>query len=121
MRAVQICAAVVMVSSLSGCVVPMPVTVAAKGRVVDAAANRPVEGAIVRVKDAPAARTATSKDGSFSLAARHRWIVVLAPTCRNGPVRSILVIEKPGYRMVELPIIDGDEEPLHIALRATKP
>lgn len=120
MRTVPVCLTVSVVALLSGCVARMPVTAGAKGCVVDAVANRPVEGASIRVKDAPAARTVTSKDGSFSLAATHRWLVLIAPTCRNGPVRSILVIEKPGYRRTEIPI-NGDEKPLQISLNAKRP
>lgn len=105
-------------SLLAGCVVSMPVAAGARGRVLDEADHRPLQGAGVSVKAAPKVRTVTASDGSFSLAATSRLCFVLAPTCRNGPVRSVLVIEKPGYERIEFPVVDGDKKPLLIFARA---
>ena len=103
--------------SLSGCIeITTYVSPSASGTVIDAASEKPIQGATISVDDHPGLFAQTNSDGQFLLvpATRKTRIFVLAPY-RSLPPGGTVVVSADGYASREI-VVKGNANSLLVSL-----
>ena len=103
--------------SLSGCIeITTYVSPSASGTVIDAASEKPIQGATISVDDHPGLFAQTNSDGQFLLvpATRKTRIFVLA-AYRSLPYRGTVVVSADGYASREI-VVNGNANSLLVSL-----
>jgi hypothetical protein len=103
--------------SLSGCIeITTYVSPSASGTVIDAAFQRPIQGATISVAGHPGLFAQTNSDGQFLLvpATRKRRIFVLAPYESLAPGGTV-VVSADGYASREI-VVKGSANSLLVSL-----
>ena len=103
--------------SLSGCIeITTYVSPAASGTVIDAASEKPIQGATIAVDNQPGLFAQTNSDGQFLLvpATRKTRIFVLAPY-RSLPPGGTVVVSADGYASREI-VVKGSANSLLVSL-----
>ena len=96
--------------SLSGCIeITTYVSPSASGTVIDAASEKPIQGATISVDDHPGLFAQTNSDGQFLLvpATRKTRIFVLAPY-RSLPPGGTVIVSADGYASREIDVKGSD-------------
>ena len=109
--------ALLLLMSLSGCIeITTYVSPSASGTVVDAASEKPIQGATISVDDHPGLFAQTNSDGQFLLvpATRKTRIFVLAPY-RSLPPGGTVVVSADGYASREI-VVKGNANSLLVSL-----
>ena len=91
-------AAILAIPALGGCIAPMPTTLHARGRVIDAKTRKPVTNASVMIQGHPKASALTSQDGFFDIPSQTRWHVILAP--EDPSLDDNIIVNAKGYRQI---------------------
>jgi hypothetical protein len=103
--------------SLSGCIeITTYVSPAASGTVIDAASEKPIQGATISVDNQPGLFAQTNSDGQFVLVptTRKTRIFVLAPY-RSLPPGGTVVVSADGYASREI-VVKGSGNSLLVSL-----
>jgi hypothetical protein len=109
--------ALLLLTSLSGCIeITTYVSPSASGTVIDAASEKPIQGATISVDDHPGLFAQTNSDGQFLLAptTRRTQIFALAPY-ESLPPSGTLVISADGYVSKEI-TVKGSTNSLLVSL-----
>ena len=109
--------ALLLLMSLSGCIeITTYVSPSASGTVIDAASQKPIQGATISVDDHPGLFAQTNSDGQFLLvpATRKTRIFVLAPY-RSLPPGGTVVVSADGYASREI-VVKGRANSLRVSL-----
>jgi hypothetical protein len=112
------CAALMTLTSLSGCIeITTYVSPSASGTVVDAQSQKPIEGATISVKDHAGLFTQTNTEGQFVLTpiTRKSHIFWLEPY-GSLPPSGTLVVSADGYASRDIALNEGVNSPV-IALQ----
>src|ERR1700733_10846791 len=107
--------------SLSGCIeITTYVSPSASGTVIDAASQKPVQGAAISVNGHPGLFAQTNSDGQFLLlpATRKTRIFVLAPYESHLP-SGTLVVSADGYASKEI-VVKGSANSLLVSLNRVR-
>jgi len=108
-------------TSLSGCIeITTYVSPSASGTVIDAASQKPVQGAAISVDGHPGLFAQTNSDGQFLLlpATRKTRIFVLAPYESHLP-SGTLVVSADGYASKEI-VVNGSANSLLVSLNRVR-
>jgi hypothetical protein len=103
--------------SLSGCIeVTTYVSPSASGTVIDAASQKPIQGATISVDGHPGIFAQTDSDGEFLLmpATRKTHIFVLAPYQSLSPGGTV-VVSADGYASREI-VVTGNADAILVSL-----
>jgi hypothetical protein len=103
--------------SLSGCIeITTYVSPSASGTVIDAASQKPIQGATISVNDHPGLFAQTNSDGQFLLvpATRKTHIFALAPY-QSLPPGGTVVVSADGYASREI-VVKGRANSLLVSL-----
>jgi len=103
---------------LSGCIaITTYVSPGASGTVIDAASEKPIQGATISVDSHPGLFAQTNSDGQFLLepTTRKTRIFVLAPY-RSLPPGGTVVVSADGYASREI-VVQGGADSLLVSLR----
>jgi hypothetical protein len=103
--------------SLSGCIeITTYVSPSASGTVIDAASQKPIQGATISVNDHPGLFAQTNSDGQFLLvpATRKTHIFALAPY-ESLPPGGTVVVSADGYASREI-VVKGRANSLLVSL-----
>lgn len=114
MRRWRYCAALMVLTSLSGCIeITTYVSPSASGAVVDAQTQKPIEGATISVKDHAGLFTQTNAEGQFVLTpiTRKLHIFLLEPY-QSLPPSGALVVSADGYVLSEVALNEGVNSPV---------
>jgi VCBS repeat-containing protein len=107
--------------SLSGCIeITTYVSPSASGTVIDAASQRPIQGAAVSVDGHPGLFAQTNADGEFVLQpdTRRKHIFVLAPYESLAPSGTV-VVSADGYVSREI-VVQGSANSLSVSLNRVR-
>jgi len=96
LRLIQLFILISLMTFLSACFLPATTTVHAYGRVLDSTNKRPIPDAHVSIKDFPDTTVLTTKDGTFDIPKRSKWIIILGDPPDMCPSGTIIV-NAPGY------------------------
>ena len=114
MKRWRYCAALMTLTSLSGCIeITTYVSPSASGTVVDAQSQKAIEGATISVKDRAGLFTQTNAEGQFVLTpiTRKSHIFVLGPY-GSLPPSGTLVVSAAGYASREIALNEGVNSPV---------
>lgn len=103
--------------SVSGCIeITTYVSPSASGTVIDAASQKPIQGATISVDDHPGLFAQTNSDGQFLLvpATRKKRIFALTPY-ESLPPGGTVVVSADGYASREI-VVKGSANSLLVAL-----
>jgi hypothetical protein len=103
--------------SLSGCIeITTYISPSASGTVIDAASQKPIQGATISVADPPGLFAQTNSDGQFVLvpATRKTRIFALAPY-ESLPPGGTVVVSAEGYASREI-VVKGSANALLVSL-----
>jgi hypothetical protein len=103
--------------SLSGCIeITTYTSPSASGTVIDAASQKPIQGATIAVDDHPGLFAQTNSDGQFVLvpATRRTHIFALAPY-ESLPPSGTVVVSAEGYASREI-VVKGSANVLRVSL-----
>jgi hypothetical protein len=103
--------------SVSGCIeITTYVSPSASGTVIDAASEKPIQGATISVDDHPGLFAQTNSDGQFLLvpATRKKRIFALTPY-ESLPPGGTVVVSADGYASREI-VVKGSANSLLVAL-----
>jgi hypothetical protein len=103
--------------SFSGCIeITTYVSPSASGTVIDAASQKPIQGATISVDDHPGLFTQTNADGQFLLvpATRKTRIFALAPY-ESLPPGGTVVVSADGYAATQI-VVQGRANSLRVSL-----
>lgn len=107
--------------SLSGCIeITTYVSPSASGTVIDAASQKPIQGATISVDDHPGLFAQTNSDGQFLLvpATRKTHIFALAPY-ESLPPGGTVVVSADGYASTEI-VVKGRVNSLLVSLHKVR-
>jgi len=103
--------------SLSGCIeITTYVSPSASGTVIDAASEKPIQGATISVDDHPGLFAQTNSDGQFLLVpATRKTRIFLLAAYRSLPHGGTVVVSADGYASREI-VVNGNANSLVVSL-----